>query len=147
MRNPYRMFFYRTWLWLRRSFSYVWLMLAAVYLVGSAGRAVFHNYQSQQATKELRDELMRAEKDRDRLQALLVYYMTDNFKEKELRRALLLKMPGEAVYALPESNAAVSIEEDILTNIKQGETKQSIEHPKPNWQLWLDYLIYRKNLK
>lgn len=57
---------------------------------------------AQQETRALEQRLAEAELERDRLEAFLAYVQTLAFQEVELRRSLLLKRPGERVYALSE---------------------------------------------
>jgi cell division protein FtsB len=126
--------------WLRQSASVLWLAAAALYLSILAGRAVYHNYQSQQQTDSLQQQLIGAERERDRLKALIVYYNTDDYKEKELRRALLLKDPEETVYALPESWDEPSLDNQtpiIAAAIPKASTV-------PIWRQWYEYVAYGK---
>lgn len=125
--------------WLRGSVSYLWLVAAAVYLSVLAGQAVVRNYQSQQDTKHLEDQLTKLAQERDQLRALVVYYNTDSYKEKELRRALLLKQKDEKVYALPESSENVA---ELTTEApnKDQITRSSL----PTWRQWVEYLLKGK---
>jgi hypothetical protein len=119
------------------SFSYVWLVVLAAYFSVLAGQAIYRNYQSQQITTGLQKELSAAKLEKERLTALVVYYHTDAFKEKELRRSLLLKLPEEKVYALPESAIGQKIEEADIARLKEEERRSS----DPNWKQWFDYLF------
>jgi cell division protein FtsB len=137
MKHPYRMLFTRLAIWARRSWSFLWLVAVAGYLVVLAGQAVYRNYQAQQETLALKNQLLQAQQERARLEALLVYYQTDSFKEKELRRALLLKKPGEKVFALPESNAAKRAEEQKAPTVQEKDAVST----QPVWRQWLDYVL------
>lgn len=123
--------------WIKSSLSYLWLVGLAVYLSVLAGQAIYRNYLSEQDSRDLERQLAAARLEKERLEALVVYYKTDAFKEKELRRSLLLQMPEEKVYALPESNLSKKAEE-------VAEEKKRAEDPRtslPTWRQWLEYLL------
>lgn len=124
---------------LRSSLNYLWLAAAAVYLSVSAGRAMLNNYHSQQQIETLEQRAVTLKLEQQRLEALLVYLSTDAYKEKELRRALLLIRPGERVYALPES-ANPQILQDVAVNlpVKSQSAKDIDSTP---WRAWIDYLF------
>jgi cell division protein FtsB len=124
--------------WLRSSASYLWLIGIAVYLAISAGQAVLRNYQSQQETKRLNAELETRKEEKERLEALVVYYNTDVYREKELRRALLLKKPGERVYALPESAVALELEQQVKKATDSIDPRRAL----PSWRQWVDYVLH-----
>ncbi|HSI20836.1 MAG TPA: septum formation initiator family protein [Verrucomicrobiae bacterium] len=131
--------FRRLLTWLQGSFSYIWLVALAVYFSVLAGQAIYRNYQAQQDSKALRAELAQAKQERERLEALVVYYKTDAFREKELRRSLLLRMPDEKVYALPESAIGKKAEEAEVALREQSDPRTSL----PTWRQWFDYLLGR----
>jgi hypothetical protein len=118
------------------SLSYIWLIVLAVYFSILAGQATYRNYQAQQEVRELDQQLQEAKLERERLEALVVYYKTDAFREKELRRSLLLKLPEERVYALPESAAIRKVEEEQALRRQEEEQRSS----QPTWRQWIDYL-------
>jgi cell division protein FtsB len=125
--------------YLQLSFNYLWLIAAATYLAVSASQAVVRNYQSQQITLELKQKLAVASLEKQKLEALIVYYKTDAFKEKELRRALLLAKPNEKVYALPESYNPKNL--DQLTVAKSSVPKVKAEIAQTNVEQWVAYLF------
>ena len=127
---------------LRQSASYLWLIAAAVYLGVSAGQTVLRSYASKQEISDLQQKLANAQLEKQRLQALIVYYNTDGFKEKELRRAMLLAMPNETVYALPESNHNKSLEDEVTSPDVTKATTKTVSN-EPNWKLWWEYLMHR----
>lgn len=140
--NPrFRIYLQRFFAWLRRSMSFMWLVVVAAYLCVQAGQAVYKNYQAQEQVTDLQKQLIRAQAQRERLQALLVYYNTDSYKEKELRQNLLLREPGEKVFALPESSGVLAAEDE--EPIIQEETKPS-QNTNPIWRQWVDYLVHGK---
>jgi cell division protein FtsB len=110
----------------------------AAYLSFAASQSVITNYQVQQETKELREQLANANLEKQKLEALIVYYKTDAFKEKELRRALLLARSDEKVYALPESFNAKNLEE--MASDKQ-ENITTLDKGMSNVELWVTYLF------
>jgi cell division protein FtsB len=136
--NPYRALGIRFVAWFKRSLSVLWLVIAAGYLMVLAGQAILHNYQTQQEIKGLQDKLSQAQLQKAQLKALSVYYQTDSFKEKELRRVLLMKRPEETVYALPESGISKQLEEEALATTDA----QDKERSKPYWKQWIDYIVH-----
>ena len=134
----------RFYLYLKDSASYIWIIPLAIYFSVSASQAVIKNYQSQEETKRLQTELDRAKREQQRLEALLIYFRTENFKEKELRRSLLLIKPGEKAYALHESGGSPDIQ-DPFSLTWQGEVEpagnKSGQSGLPNWRKWLNRLF------
>jgi cell division protein FtsB len=122
--------------WIQSSFGYLWLIALAVYFSVSAGQAMYRNYQAQQEVDKLAQQLESAQLERERLEALVVYYKTDAFREKELRRSLLLKLPEEKVYALPESAASRRVEAEEAVRRQE----EDVRTDQPTWQQWIDYL-------
>jgi hypothetical protein len=123
--------------WFQNSFSYLWLVVLAVYISVLAGQAIYRNYNSQQETNALKQQLVDAQQEKERWQALLVYYSTDAYKEKVLRESLLLKRPDEKVYALPESSVGHQAEEAEVA-------KRQVVDPRVNlpiWRQWIEYLF------
>ncbi|MBU6388966.1 septum formation initiator family protein [Patescibacteria group bacterium] len=139
--RPYLLLMRRFWLWLRQSVAFLWLVVVAGYLMVQAGQAFYQNYQSQQTTQSLQADLAQKELEKERLQALLVYYQTDSYKEKELRQELLYKRPDEKVYALPESGLSVDLANEVVST---GATKPAPPKPanEPIWRQWVNYLMY-----
>ncbi len=123
--------------WLLTSFSYIWLIVLAVYFSILAGQAMYRNYQSQQQTRILEQQLSDAKTEKDRLEGLIVYYNSNEFKEKALRQSLLLKMPDEKVYALPESAVGQQVETAEAVRRQQADPRINV----PTWRQWLDYLF------
>jgi cell division protein FtsB len=139
MNHPYRYLFHKTVLWVRHSFHFLWLIGVAGYLMVLAGNAVYRNYLSQAEMTALRDRLSSLQLEKERLEALIVYYKTDSFKEKELRRTLLLKKPNEKVYALPESSVARRVEDELAASVSAAAEKKKASSG-PIWQQWLRYV-------
>jgi cell division protein FtsB len=132
----------RLFSWFRNSMSYLWLAAVAAYLAFSAGQAALRNYGTQQDAKKLDILLTEANQERDRLEALVVYYKTDGYKEKELRRALLLKRPDEKVFTLPESSMSKAVEDEFGKTQAKTPDRTSI----PIWQQWGVYLVKGKDV-
>lgn len=121
----------------KNSFTYVWMVALAAYVTVLAGQAMFRNYESQKDTKTLQAQLDAATTERDRLNALVAYYQTDAYREKELRRSFLLQLPGEQVYALPESAIGRKVEEEQAVRKIQEDPHKKL----PNWQQWGEFLL------
>lgn len=137
MKHPYRFAFHRFLLWVRRSASFLWLVLVAAYLIVAATQAIIRNYHSQQDTAALQKQLADGQMEEQRLKALIVYYGTDSFKEKELRRTLLMKKPTEKMYALPESGVTRNADDAVVTGQKSVTPATGL----PIWQQWVQYLL------
>jgi len=136
--NTLSLAFRRLFAWIAASSSFLWLAVVAAYLCTAAGRAVYKNYQAQQRIIALQHQLADEQSEKERLQALLVYYTTDDYKVKELRTDMLLKMPNETVYALPESSGA-TLSEDATPAPTADTTKPST---LPIWRQWAEYLLH-----
>jgi cell division protein FtsB len=122
----------------RNSLSYLWLIAAAGYLAVSASQAVIRNYHSQEEINDLEAHLADLKLEKQRLDALVIYYKTDAYKEKQLRQNLLLAKPNETVYALPEAGNVRSLEDEAL---KPASAHVAVATVDPYWQQWLDYLF------
>lgn len=129
----------------RRSASVLWLVVAAIYLSILAGRAVYRNYQSQRQTISLRQQLVSAQQEQERLQALIVYYQTDAYREKELRRAMLLKQPDERVYALPEYSEPISLDDDRQLSTPAVAPSTPTASTLPIWRQWYNYVRFGRH--
>jgi len=129
--------FRRFFTWLQTTFGYIWLIVLAGYFSVLAGQAMYRNYQSQQDARQLNTQLAEARLEKEKWESLLVYYKTDDFKVKELRRSLLLKLPNEKVYALPESAIGLKAEEAAVVKQKAQDVRLS----QPTWRQWLDYVV------
>lgn len=129
----------RTVTLLRASLRYAWLLPVAVYLFVQAVQAVSSNYQSRQQIAELEARLEDLRLEKERLAALQVYLQTDAYREKELRRSLLLVRPGEKAYVLPESGNPRPLEE-VAARPRPVENAP-VENQVPIWRQWVDYLL------
>lgn len=114
-------------------FSWLWILILLIYISSSAVHSLINNYQSEKEINTIKKEISDLKLKKARLEALIAYYNTDAYKEKELRKRLLLKRPEEYVIAFPEVGGQKS--EDGAKAKKQ----QVGEPVRPNWQKWLDY--------
>lgn len=113
-------------------FSWLWIFILLIYISSSAVHNLINNYQSEKEIASIKKEIADLKLKKARLEALIAYYNTDAYKEKELRKRLLLKRPEEYVIAFPE-------EERRKKKGESSNTKQISEPVRPNWQKWLDY--------
>lgn len=139
--HKYKYYLNRFWEWLISSVGVVGILALVIYVGTSAAQSIYKSYTAQKETKDLQNKLDSSVLEKQRLESLLVYYQTDAFKEVELRRALLMKNPGEKVYALPESSEISSMVESVETTV--GEQSKIIEAQKgkPNYRQWYEYLF------
>jgi len=81
------------------------LMLIAfgilVYMTLAVGRTIYSNVSLNKKIADLKSEVAKIEEENNRLQALVLYYKTDSFKEREARLKFGLVKPGEAVVNVP----------------------------------------------
>ena len=105
-----------------------------IYLGISAGRSIVANYRANQTIESLKDDILNLQLEKQRLEALGAYYQTDAYKEKELRKRLLLKRPGERVIAIPDSYT-----ESKMPKEKEIETEDTTKLAKPNFEKWIEY--------
>lgn len=140
MGNPYLQALQRLVIWLRRSLGVLWLVVVAAYFSVSAGQAVYKNYQEQQQISALQNQLVASRVEKERLQALLVYYNTDDYKELALRQDLLLQKPGEQVYALPESSISQLSDEDVTVSADVPAVHKPSKDPL--WKQWEAYILH-----
>jgi cell division protein FtsB len=114
----------------------LWLLVAIGYLGVITVRSITASYQSRQYIASLEGRLVALQQERARLESLLVYYQSDSFKEKELRRTLLVRRSEEKVYALPESSAGKAARAQVVTQQSAGDSRLTL----PVWQQWVQYL-------
>lgn len=112
----------------------IWIL---VFLVGAiyAGitlyQSIYFNYKTDQQIKDLKAQMRQLDNDKEKLEALIVYYKTDTFQELEARKKLGLKMPGEKV---------VKVEVEKTEQQKPQSDITTPRDEKPNWQIWLDFI-------
>lgn len=114
--------------------SWLWILILAVYAATSAVRSIVKNYQEEKEIKAISNEINHLKLEKTRLEALTTYYSTDTYKEKEIRRRLLLRKPEEYVIAFPELNKPTQPEE----------TQVKVQSERANYEKWLDYFLKRK---
>ncbi len=119
----------------KKTWSTVLFIVIIIYLAFILSRSLWQNYNVNQEIKELEQEVLILEERNQRLKNLVLYYQTDSYKEKEARRKLLMKMPGEKVLALPE--VEYSHEEPEETK----QEKDQDQYQEPNYKLWLKYIF------
>lgn len=92
------------------------LILLGVYVGVQTVERLQEADAARQETQQLQQRLAEARLERDRLSALLAYVQTPAFQEVELRRSLLLKRPGEKVYALNEQSGSDVSPEPVVVD-------------------------------
>jgi len=117
-------------------FTIIFFLIIIFYIGFILSRSLWQNYKITQDVKGLEETVDDLDDDNHRLKNLVLYLRTDSYKEKEARRKLMMKMPGEHVLALPD----VELEEDQQDKvIEQIEKKQENEESNP--ALWLRYIF------
>ena len=132
--NPIRKFFRRWKLKIRIGALIAGIIF--VYMFVATGSAVWQNYQINQEIIKLKSEIVQLGKDNTQLINLIAYLKTESFREKEARRKLGYKKPGEEVVAIPQDN---------FVHTDPGNTKDSSPTPDQpqlsNPQKWWEYII------
>lgn len=103
----------------------VMVVLASILLYMTVGtiEALWQNYAINKDVAKLKTEIVQLQEEGRRLKYLIAYLGTESFKEREARRKLGYKKPGEQVLALPNS---------ILNELAPG---QANENPESNSQV------------
>lgn len=132
--NPIRKFLSQRQL----KFSVKVLIAAAVfiYMLIATGEALWQNYRTNQEIAQLRIEITTLERENVQIKNLIAYLKTESFREKEARRKLGYKKPGEQVVALPQDNF---IHTDLGTT--KDTTLSEPEVRLSNPQKWWDYIL------
>ena len=118
----------------RLSANMVNIILAVifVYLLFLIGNLIWRNYQTNNKTTQLNDDIELVEIDNDLRRELLTYYQSDSYREVELRRRLILKQAGEKVVLLP-------IHQEESYRLPQNISLQNIPSEPvtlPNYRRW-----------
>jgi len=118
----------------QKPFTIVLFLLIVCYLGFILSRSLWQNNRINQNIKDLEERVVTLEDDNQRLKSMVLYYNTDSYREKEARRKLMMKMPGEKVLALPgvgsNGDSAELSEEQKEEGLRE-----------PNYQLWLKYIF------
>lgn len=107
--------------------------IVMAYTLFSLSKVVWRNYQIEKETRDLKEEIEILEEENQHLLNLITYFKTDVYQEKEARKRLGYKKPGEEVILVP------SVEDKTDTSEKFEETKS-----RKNWQLWWDFFFKEK---
>lgn len=98
--------------------KYFWLAIV-LYMVFSAGRLIYKNYQLNKEEDNLRTEVVALENEVQSLKNQIVYYQSDSYKEKMLRSKLNLQKEGEKVVVItapPDVQQVAEEKEEALSN-------------------------------
>lgn len=119
--------------------SQILVVIAAavfMHMVVATIEAVWQNYRINQDVAKLKGEIAQLRDDQLELQNLIAYLNTESFKEREARRKLGYRKPGEQVIALPNS---------VLQDIDSGEAKGGAAEESGttlnNPQKWWEYFV------
>jgi len=119
--------------------SHILTIIAAavlIHMVVATIEAVWQNYRINQDVARLRDEIAQLHDDQLELQNLIAYLNTESFKEREARRKLGYRKPGEQVIALPN----VALYDIDAGEAKSGEA-QTADPTLTNPQKWWEYFL------
>ncbi|OGB75046.1 hypothetical protein A2810_00780 [candidate division Kazan bacterium RIFCSPHIGHO2_01_FULL_49_10] len=107
-----------------------------VYMLVGTIEAVWQNYAINKEVAKLRAEIVQLQEEGRQVKYLIAYLGTESFKEREARRKLGYKKPGEQVLALPNS---------ILEELTPGQANDSTDpEAKPelsNPQKWQEFIF------
>jgi len=99
------------------------------------GKEFYREYQIKKEIESLQKEIETLENNNYKLSRLIDYYMTEEYKEAEVRKKLNLKKEGEKVVVIKSESAS-----------EDGETKEkkSKEENLPNYRKWWNYFFAGK---
>ena len=121
---------------LHSQLSLVAISLIAIYMVTAISETIWQNYNINKEIVRLKNEITELREQGQALRHLIAYRGTESFKEREARRKLGYKKPGEQVLAIPYSN---------LNSIESGQTKEAeIDQDQKNLtnpQKWAEYIF------
>lgn len=107
------------------------------YLVFLIGSVIWRNYQNNQTIAKMEDNLTVTQLENGLRKELLVYYQSDNYKEVELRRRLMLQKPGEKVVMLPiRKNDTNDPFNDLVNTV--APTQTTPPNQTPNVVKWVN---------
>ena len=75
------------------------------------------------------------------MEALLVYYQTDEYRDLVIRQSLLLKKGDEHMYMLPESSGSKSVQDAETLATTAAQTPSGASHD-PIWRQWVNYILH-----
>lgn len=107
-----------------------------IYMFVSTGEALWQNFQINQEIVVLRNDIIQLEQQNAQYKNLIAYLKTESFKEKEARRKLGYKKPGETVVAIPQDNF-LHIDPGTTKTNETPENKPVMSNP----QKWWDYIL------
>ncbi len=107
-----------------------------VYMFVATGEALWQNYQINQEIAKLKLDIVQLEQENTQLKNLIAYLKTESFKEKEARRKLGYKKPGEQVVAIPQDNSSLTQPGNTKTE-DQADTQIKMSNP----QKWWEYVL------
>ncbi|MFA5967269.1 MAG: septum formation initiator family protein [Patescibacteria group bacterium] len=132
--NPIRKFISRKKLNIK--FGVLASMIVFAYMFFANGEALWQNYQINQEIAKLKVEIVQLGNENLQFKNLIAYLKTESFREKEARRKLGYKKPGEQVVAIPQDNF-------IHTDPGNTKTEPAPEDQPQlsNPQKWWDYIL------
>jgi len=112
------------------------LSILFMYMVVATGETLWQNHQVNTEIIKLKAEIAVLEQKGEDLKNLIAYRGTESFKEREARRKLGYKKPGEQVLAITNP---------IIDDIDSGQAKDVLEGDKDpsltNAQKWAEYIF------
>ncbi|MBU1082830.1 septum formation initiator family protein [Patescibacteria group bacterium] len=112
------------------------LALVFSYMVFATGETLWQNYEVNREIAKLKVEIVQLQEQGQDLKYLIAYRGTESFKEREARRKLGYKKPGEKVLAITSP---------LLDNVGSGQAKDMPETQAKtkitNPQKWLEYIF------
>jgi len=107
-----------------------------VYMIVGTGEALWQNYAINKEINHLKAEIAQLTDEGHQLKYLIAYLGTESFKEREARRKLGYKKPGEQVLALPNS-----ILEELTPGQANGEEDTEKKPELSNPQKWQEFIF------
>jgi len=117
--------------------------LIFTWLAVSFVQTTYRRYRLLDQLQRLQDKASRLEKDNKSLKKSINYYSSQSFLEKEARRKLNLKKPGEKVVIINLSSDEASQSQGINDEKKEIFNNNFQLDNKSNWQRWISYFLKR----
>ncbi|OGB74318.1 hypothetical protein A2V68_01005 [candidate division Kazan bacterium RBG_13_50_9] len=121
---------------LRSQLTMVGVGALYIYMVVATGEALWQNYRVNSDIAKLRAEIIELQDKGVQLRNLIAYRGTESFKEREARRKLGYKKPGEQVLAIPQPYSP-----DVESGQAKETTEEETRAKLNNFQKWIDYIF------
>lgn len=117
------------------------ILVAIAYAFWLGSVAVRRNVLSNQRISALKQTVEQKRIANEQLKLEIAYEQTDTYKEKELRRRLGYKKPGEVVIIMPENADPITPDGQTALGEPSASPLPSSRTTKANYRLWWEYFF------